>query len=932
MSLVGRRRRRQYPDPAPSEPDTVDPDVAPHEGHVSGADTHISRSANRPFRTRTAVPAAAPAGTVAAPSDPRSSGAARQRPGGTIRRRVIRILALPVVAALLLLGVITVTEVGSYRAAETSARAVTLVLAVQDLVQELQTERGLASGLLGGNAALRVDELAPVRARVDEKMSAVEQRVSGGGGPESRVATAVRALDDLGAIRTATDTGSGRRAATFAYYTQRITALSDVDYDLDEAADPELRRGFSALRALSAAKEATAQQRAFLNGVYSTGRFNGDEFLQFTTMRGAKDAALAEFGRFATARQAASKDYVLDTGAARVATFFEDVALQGADGRNMEVNPQSWWSALTTVLDDMLQLQQHVGSQIQARAAQVQEDATRRVGVLLSMVVLCFAGAVYLATIASRSISRPLATLAGEANLVAVERLPAAVEDAHAGTQRAAPPPVRVPAHATDEIRSVADALDRVQGTAYALASEQAMLRRSMTESLANLGRRNQNLLRRQLGFITNLEREETDPSGLANLFELDHLATRMRRNAESLLVLVGASSPRQWSSPLPIADVIRAAVSEVQDYRRVQLRRVDDAFVAGAVVSSVAHMLAELIENGVTFSPPDSDVEIQGRRIGEDYLIAITDHGIGMSDADLHRANSRLSGEGDFVAAPTRYLGHYVVGRLADEMAIDVRLVPSPVTGITARVVLPPNVLANVPALPAPAGDATDPTRRTASRTALPSREPSGSAEPVADARAPAAARRAGDAPPAAPPGIVVEPRPVPANPRERLRPGTVEFVTLPGVPNWTPGRTIVIDEDTRSYPTVHGATANGSSHRGGTAQTAPDDTVPDREPGHPTTIDESADGGARFDERTPNGLRRRVPRARRTPAAAGYPVSAGRNGADQPAAVDDSPVEVRNRLTALRAGIRRGHTAHTEANPRQRPDSDVEGEHGEH
>jgi anti-sigma regulatory factor (Ser/Thr protein kinase) len=135
--------------------------------------------------------------------------------------------------------------------------------------------------------------------------------------------------------------------------------------------------------------------------------------------------------------------------------------------------------------------------------------------------------------------------------------------------------------------------------------------------------------------------------------------------------------------------------VSEVEEYRRVSLRRIDDALVAGAVVSGVAHMLAELVENGLVYSPPDVDVEIQGRLIGDSYLIAITDQGIGMSPADLDRANQRLRGEGDYLSAPTRYLGHYVVGRLAGEMDISVQLTPSPVTGVSARIVLPPSMLA---------------------------------------------------------------------------------------------------------------------------------------------------------------------------------------------------------------------------------------------
>ena len=677
------------------------------------------------------------------------------RSGGTIRRRVIRTLALPVAAVLALLGVITVIEVRDYRTADTSARAVTLVLSVQDLVQELQTERGLTAGLLGGNVGFRA-ELAPARQRVDDKRAAVERLIAGGGTVEERVASAVRRLDGLAGVRAGTDTGAAGRAPTFGFYTGRIADLSTVDYGLDSSADTRLRRGVAALAALGDAKEATAQERAFLNGVFSAGGFRTGEFLQFATMRAAKDAALADFQRYASATQQRAEDFVLNTGAAQTAAYFEEVALGAGDGRYLQVNPQSWWSALTTVLDDMQRLQQHVGSVIRARAQTLQNQATTRMGVLIGVVLACFAGTIYLAVIASRSIARPLAVLAAEAHRMAGERLPEAVRRATAGDDAEPPRGVPVPAGSSDEVRQVADAFDRVQETAYALATEQATLRRSTTESLANLGRRNQNLLRRQLGFITRLEREESDPAGLANLFELDHLATRMRRNAESLLVLVGAASLRQWSEPLPIADVIRAAVSEVEEYRRVTLRRVDDAMVAGAVVSGVAHMLAELVENGLTFSPPDADVEIQGRRIGDSYLIAVTDQGIGMSPDDLALANRRLRGEGDFLGAPARFLGHYVVGRLATDLGIDVQLTPSPVTGVTARITLAADVLAAPPQ--APAAPVTPAVRAAPEVVAEVIGEPEVTRDPDQTA--------------------VLE------LPPARLKPSEVEFVTVPPVP----------------------------------------------------------------------------------------------------------------------------------------------------
>jgi hypothetical protein len=285
-----------------------------------------------------------------------------------IRHRVARTLALPVVAVLVLLGVVTVIEAQGYRRAAAAERAVTLVLAVQDLAGELQTERGLTAGLLGGNAGFRA-ELAAARQRVDAERRRLERL-----GAES----SLHALDGLAGVRSGTDSGVAGRQPAFAWYTARIAELARLDGGLDGATDPALRRGASALRALGDATEGMAQERAFLNGVFSAGGFGDGEFLQFVTMRSVKDAALSTFGRYATPIQRASADYVFGTGASQVAGHFEQVALAAGDGRPLQVNPQSWWSSLTTVLDDLRSLQQHVGSVIRARAAALRDQAARR--------------------------------------------------------------------------------------------------------------------------------------------------------------------------------------------------------------------------------------------------------------------------------------------------------------------------------------------------------------------------------------------------------------------------------------------------------------------------------------------------------------------------------------------------------------------------
>ena len=301
--------------------------------------------------------------------------------------------------------------------------------------------------------------------------------------------------------------------------------------------------------------------------------------------------------------------------------------------------------------------------------------------------------------LASRSITRPLRSLKRQAEDMADTRLPAAVRqilDTPAGEDVVIPEVAPITVKTKDEVSQVAAALSKVQSSAVDLAVEQAVLRRNISDSYINLGRRNQNLLSRQLDFITDLERNEADPDTLEGLFRLDHLATRMRRNAESLLVLAGIEPPRQWSAPVKMADVVRAALGEVEDYQRVVVRNLEPAAVTGAVAADVAHVLAELIENGLSFSPPEQSVEVKGRLTTAGYTLAITDNGLGMAPDDVERANRRLAGKESFTVAPSRYLGHYVAGHLASRLGVVVELQDSPAGGVTARIDVPMGLLAD--------------------------------------------------------------------------------------------------------------------------------------------------------------------------------------------------------------------------------------------
>ncbi|MFI5684724.1 nitrate- and nitrite sensing domain-containing protein [Streptomyces sp. NPDC051636] len=589
-----------------------------------------------------------------------------------------------------------------------------LSLRVQALVHQLQRERGLTNGLLGGEEDFR-PPLAATRKRVDTALRELRR--------ENAVENVVqRHLRGLAGIRAAADRGTADRAATLTFYTGAVDALNAVDPVAGTAtgADRRLRDGLAALRELAAAKESVALERGLLNGVFAQGAFHGRAYLDFTEVRANRVAALARFRQVATAPERAALKKAFATEDAGLATAYENQAEGAVDGSPLRADAGTWWDAMTVLVDDLYAVQQSVGDDVRHRADRLSHDAELGLAACLVAGTLIAALVAALAAFASRSLTRPLRALAEAAHDVARHRLPATV----ARIQQSPQDPARLlpPADAPDgsdalplggtaEIAEVAASLHQVEHTALHLAAQQAGLRRNTTESLANLGRRNQNLVRRQLSLITRLERQELDPDALAELFELDHLATRMRRNAESLLVLAGQNPPRPTAAPADGLEVVQSAVAEVEQYRRVLIATVEPVRVRGHAVADIAHLLAELIENGLNFSPPTEQVEVHGWYDTEDdtYCFAVVDHGIGMSEADKERAGALLSesGEEALLAAPTRFLGHLVVGRLAHRLGegTQVQLFDTPGGGLSALLALPGRLLVSAedPSAPPP-------------------------------------------------------------------------------------------------------------------------------------------------------------------------------------------------------------------------------------
>jgi hypothetical protein len=307
----------------------------------------------------------------------------------------------------------------------------------------------------------------------------------------------------------------------------------------------------------------------------------------------------------------------------------------------------------------------------------------------------------------ARRLARDVTDLEATARHLADEEMPALVERLRQGEQVAAPaeaaPRLRTK---TAEIARAEAAITSLQHTAAAAAAGEARLRNGIGQVFVSLARRNQSLLQRQLRLIDALEQKAADPATLADLFPLDHLTTRMRRHAEGLIILSGAAPGRSWSEPVPVIDVIRGAVAEIEDYKRVTvLTRAEDA-VSGLAAADMIHLLAELIENATLSSPSGTRVEVRAERVANGFAIEIDDRGLGIEAGQLRTINQQLAKPPDFDLANADQLGLFVVGKLAARHTVRVALRPSPYGGTTAVVLMPNSIV-----VPASGADAdTDP------------------------------------------------------------------------------------------------------------------------------------------------------------------------------------------------------------------------------
>ncbi len=311
-------------------------------------------------------------------------------------------------------------------------------------------------------------------------------------------------------------------------------------------------------------------------------------------------------------------------------------------------------------------------------------------------------GAVVLMGTFTRQLSRDLADLAGTARRLADEQLPQAMQRLRDGQEAGlAEESPSGPRTRSIEIDQAVTAISRLQRTTIAAATGESGLRTGLRQVFVSLARRNQSLLQRQLRLIDSLEQKASDPAALADLFSLDHLTTRMRRHAESLAILSGAAPGRTWTEPVPVIDVIRGAMAEVEDYRRVSVLTKAEEAVAAPAVADMIHLLAELIENATMFSPSGTRVEVRAERVANGFAIEIDDRGLGIEPTQLDELNQQLADPPDFDLANADRLGLFVGAKLAARHGVRVSLRPSPYGGTTAIVLMPNSIVSATTRLP---------------------------------------------------------------------------------------------------------------------------------------------------------------------------------------------------------------------------------------
>ncbi|MZF88994.1 nitrate- and nitrite sensing domain-containing protein [Streptomyces sp. SID5643] len=647
-------------------------------------------------------PGTASGGTPAAPP-PRAEGW-HIRPR-TVRAKIVCLLMVPVVSLLALWAYATVTTAQDVSRLRQVQRVDATVRApVSAAVAALQAERAAAVRHATDPSAVRTGELEELARRTDRAVAKLrlgkDTTVADSGelpaGVAQRLKDFVTGAGQLPELRTAVQDRRADWAETYDRYTRTISAAFGVGGALTGIRDADLGSDARVLLEFARAGEALAQEDAMLGSARLDGALTGERLRLFTgavdLRRTLTESAVADL----SGTERSAWDALADSSAYTGLSDAENGVLAGGPGsKAVDAAPESTWNtAHARVQDGMRVIEDDAARGVAERADPFTRGLLTPAGAAVLLGLAAVAASLVISVRIGRGLVVELVSLRNSALEIARRKLPDAMRKLRAGEEidiRAEAPPG---APAEDETGQVAEALGTVHRAALRAAVERAELASGISGVFVNLARRSQILVHRQLALLDSMERRSDDPNELSDLFRLDHLTTRMRRHAESLIILSGAAPGRAWRMPVSLTNVVRAAVSEVEDYARVEVRQLPEAAVAGAAVADLTHLLAEIIENAAQFSPPHTRVRVTGEPVGNGYAVEVEDRGLGMGKETLDEANRRIAQSEALDLFDSDRLGLFVVSRLAARHDVKVHLRTSPYGGTTAVVLLPTALL----------------------------------------------------------------------------------------------------------------------------------------------------------------------------------------------------------------------------------------------
>ncbi|MEU7168183.1 nitrate- and nitrite sensing domain-containing protein [Streptomyces morookaense] len=668
------------------------------------------------------TPGATPDGAEAAEQpqakEPSGTGSRIALRNWRISTRLVSLLALPVVAATTLGALRIDSSLQKVDQLDHMKLLTEMTGKATQLADALQQERDQSAGpIISGNP--KDDKVLASRQKADRAIDAFRQttaKVKPNDPTMVGVTTTLvdisKQLDKIKEIRQSAYTDKDFLSQTVNNYDGLINSLLTLSQDMAQAtSDSDMITATRALATFSAAKEYASIQRAVISAALARpggAALSANDRQYGKSALDAEDEAMRRFTAI-DANDSASLLKALNGGIPDItsANTFAERVLGKADGLKSE--PKSyldWYDQDSVKLEEMAKIETTLLTEMDQKAADLKDEANQEAILNGALIVLVLGISLVGAFVVARSMVRSLRRLQDTATRVAQDRLPELVKQLSETDPQDVDTSVEsVGVHSRDEIGKVAAAFDHVHQEAVRLAAEQALLRGNVNAMFTNLSRRSQGLIQRQLSLISELESREADPDQLSSLFKLDHLATRMRRNGENLLVLAGEEPGRRWTRPVPLVDVLRAAASEVEQYERIELSGVPPTEVAGRVVNDLVHLLAELLENATSFSSPQTKVKVTGHALPDGrVLVEIHDTGIGLSPEDLASINERLASPPTVDVSVSRRMGLFVVGRLSLRHGIRIQLRPSDSGGTTALVMLPVDV-AQGHKKPAPGG-----------------------------------------------------------------------------------------------------------------------------------------------------------------------------------------------------------------------------------